>query len=120
MCLVFAGKQPTYLSWHNMVFRLSRSTHKAEVLDLSEFRCLWLDTMMKARTYSRSTHPEPTMVRKFDIIRLSLGWKAAAIGKQAKNAKAFLEKRYHQDAEIEDAIAVALLTMKEGFEGICP
>lgn len=45
------------------------------------------------------------------------GWKATAIGKQAKNAKAFLEKRYNQDMEIEDAINTALLTLKEGFEG---
>ncbi|KAM3143551.1 hypothetical protein pb186bvf_004313 [Paramecium bursaria] len=44
-------------------------------------------------------------------------WKATAIGKQTKNAKAFLEKRYNQDMEIEDAINTALLTLKEGFEG---
>jgi 20S proteasome subunit alpha 2 len=44
-------------------------------------------------------------------------WKAAAIGKNAKNAKAFLEKRYSNDMEIEDAIHNALLTLKEGFEG---
>ncbi|CAD8193939.1 unnamed protein product [Paramecium octaurelia] len=44
-------------------------------------------------------------------------WKATAIGKQAKNAKAFLEKRYNADMEIEDAINTALLTLKEGFEG---
>lgn len=45
-------------------------------------------------------------------------WKATAVGKQAKNAKAFLEKRYNVDMEIEDAINTALLTLKEGFEGI--
>lgn len=44
-------------------------------------------------------------------------WKAAAIGKNAKNAKAFLEKRYNSEMEIEDAIHNALLTLKEGFEG---
>jgi 20S proteasome subunit alpha 2 len=33
------------------------------------------------------------------------------------NAKAFLEKRYSEDMELEDAIHTALLTLKEGFEG---
>jgi 20S proteasome subunit alpha 2 len=44
-------------------------------------------------------------------------WKATAIGKNAKNAKVFLEKRYKADMEIEDAIHTALMTLKEGFEG---
>ena len=33
------------------------------------------------------------------------------------NAKTFLEKRYSDDLELEDAIHTALLTLKEGFEG---
>lgn len=44
-------------------------------------------------------------------------WKATAIGKNSKNAKIFLEKRYKADMEIEDAIHTALMTLKEGFEG---
>merc|ERR1712183_221110 len=46
------------------------------------------------------------------------GWKATAIGKNYINAKNFLEKRYQNDMEIEDAIHAALLTLKEGFEGV--
>lgn len=46
-----------------------------------------------------------------------LEWKATAIGKNFANAKTFLEKRYTDDMELEDAIHVALLTLKEGFEG---
>lgn len=46
-----------------------------------------------------------------------LEWKATAIGKNTKNAKNFLEKRYKADIELEDAIHTALLTLKEGFEG---
>jgi len=45
------------------------------------------------------------------------GWKASAIGKSMVNAKTFLEKRYNDDIEIEDAIHTAILTLKEGFEG---
>lgn len=44
-------------------------------------------------------------------------WKATAIGKNAKNAKIFLEKRYSADAGVEDTIHIALLTLKEAFEG---
>jgi len=44
-------------------------------------------------------------------------WKASAIGKNYINAKQFLEKRYQPDIELEDAIHVALLTLKEGFDG---
>ncbi|EMR08905.1 hypothetical protein PNEG_02687 [Pneumocystis murina B123] len=44
-------------------------------------------------------------------------WKATAIGKSAISAKTFLEKRYNDQLELEDAIHIALLTLKEGFEG---
>eukprot|EP01117_Protostelium_nocturnum_P001650 TRINITY_DN1201_c0_g1_i3.p1 TRINITY_DN1201_c0_g1~~TRINITY_DN1201_c0_g1_i3.p1 ORF type:complete len:235 (-),score=65.45 TRINITY_DN1201_c0_g1_i3:205-909(-) len=44
-------------------------------------------------------------------------WKASAIGKNTVNAKTFLEKRYKEDMELEDAIHNAILTLKEGFEG---
>lgn len=45
------------------------------------------------------------------------GWKATAIGKNYINAKNFLEKRFQDDMELEDAIHTALLTLREGFEG---
>ena len=32
------------------------------------------------------------------------GWKAAAIGKNSKNARSFLERRYRDDMELEDAV----------------
>lgn len=45
------------------------------------------------------------------------GWKASAIGRNFKQAKSFLEKRWSEDLELEDAIHMALLTLREGFEG---
>ena len=45
-------------------------------------------------------------------------WKATAIGKNMSNAKDFLEKRYSEEMELEDAIHTAILTLKEGFEGM--
>lgn len=44
-------------------------------------------------------------------------WKATAIGKAATNAKTFLEKRYTETLELEDAVHIALLTLKETIEG---
>jgi 20S proteasome subunit alpha 2 len=44
-------------------------------------------------------------------------WKATAIGKSAASAKTFLEKRYTEGLELEDAIHIALLTLKETIEG---
>lgn len=45
------------------------------------------------------------------------GWRASAIGKNFTNAKTFLEKRYSEDMELDDAVHTALLTLREGFEG---
>merc|ERR1712130_1082911 len=39
-------------------------------------------------------------------------WKASAIGKHMNNAKTFLEKRYNEELELEDAVHTALLTLK--------
>ena len=44
-------------------------------------------------------------------------WKATAVGKNANNAKVFLEKRYKEDLDRDDAIHIALLALKDGFEG---
>ncbi|KAI9176127.1 Proteasome subunit alpha type-2 [Blastocladiella emersonii ATCC 22665] len=45
------------------------------------------------------------------------GWKATAIGKNMLNAKTFLEKRYAESLELDDAIHTAIQTLKEGIEG---
>ncbi|CAG9799171.1 unnamed protein product [Chironomus riparius] len=44
-------------------------------------------------------------------------WKATAMGKNSINGKTFLEKRYTEDLELDDAVHIAILTLKEGFEG---
>jgi len=44
-------------------------------------------------------------------------WKATAIGKNMISAKTFLEKRYNESLELEDAVHTAILTLKEGYEG---
>ncbi|KAL6351201.1 hypothetical protein AAG906_031787 [Vitis piasezkii] len=42
-------------------------------------------------------------------------WKASAMGKNVSNAKTFLEKRYTDDMELDDAVHTAILTLKEGY-----
>ncbi|KAF5276854.1 hypothetical protein FQA39_LY06405 [Lamprigera yunnana] len=44
-------------------------------------------------------------------------WKATAMGKNFINGKTFLEKRYSEDLELDDAVHTAILTLKESFEG---
>lgn len=45
-------------------------------------------------------------------------WKATALGKSHINGKTFLEKRYSDELELEDAVHTAILTLKESFEGV--
>jgi 20S proteasome subunit alpha 2 len=47
----------------------------------------------------------------------AFGWKATAIGKNYVNAKNFLERRYSDDVELDDAIHIALLTLRESYDG---
>lgn len=44
-------------------------------------------------------------------------WKATALGKNHINGKTFLEKRYSDELELEDAVHTSILTLKESFEG---
>ena len=44
-------------------------------------------------------------------------WKATTLGRGADTAKGFLERRYSDDLDIEDAIHTAILTLKDSFEG---
>merc|ERR1712146_655141 len=44
-------------------------------------------------------------------------WKATAMGKGQANVKTFLEKRYTDDMEQDDAIARSIQALRENFEG---
>jgi len=39
------------------------------------------------------------------------------LGKNYYNARSFLERRYNEDLELDDAVHTAILTLKESFEG---
>lgn len=44
-------------------------------------------------------------------------WKATAIGKNGADCRAFFEKRYKDKMSVEEAVHLALLAVKRGFEG---
>eukprot|EP01061_Rhynchopus_euleeides_P032031 TRINITY_DN5309_c0_g1_i1.p2 TRINITY_DN5309_c0_g1~~TRINITY_DN5309_c0_g1_i1.p2 ORF type:complete len:234 (+),score=105.58 TRINITY_DN5309_c0_g1_i1:146-847(+) len=58
-----------------------------------------------------------THLYQIDPSGLYIAWKAAAIGKGKNNAKSYLEKRFSDDMEVEDATHTAIMTLKEGFDG---
>ncbi len=60
---------------------------------------------------------EGPQLYQIDPSGAAFGWKATAIGKNYVNAKNFLERRYNEDMELDDAVHIALLTMRESFEG---
>ena len=39
------------------------------------------------------------------------------LGKNYHNARSFLERRYNEELELDDAVHTAILTLKESFEG---
>lgn len=57
------------------------------------------------------------MLYQVDPSGSSFAWDATAIGKGSNAAKTFLEKRWNNELELEDAIHIALLTLKESIEG---
>uniref|UniRef100_A0A8C5KHY9 Proteasome subunit alpha type-2 n=1 Tax=Jaculus jaculus TaxID=51337 RepID=A0A8C5KHY9_JACJA len=69
-------------------------------------------SVMQEYTQSGGVHPFGS-----DPSGAYFAWKATAMGKNYVNGKTFLEKRYNEDLELEDAIHTAILTLKESFEG---
>ncbi|KAF4121968.1 20S proteasome subunit alpha 2 [Geosmithia morbida] len=71
----------------------------------------------KKTTKTGGVHKGGPMLYQVDPSGSYYPWKATAIGKSATKAKTFLEKRYSEELELEDAIHIALLTLKDNIEG---
>ncbi|KAH6949903.1 hypothetical protein HG530_001036 [Fusarium avenaceum] len=71
----------------------------------------------KANKKTGGIHKGGPMLYQVDPSGSYYPWKATAIGKSATKAKTFLEKRYSEELELEDAIHIALLTLKDNIEG---
>ena len=127
---VYSGVGPDY----RVLVKKARKQAQAYYLTyrgLKPIRALVQDTAAVCQEYTQSGGVRPfgvsLLVAGFDDEGPQLfqvdpsgaffGWLASAIGKNSKNAKSFLEKRYNEDVELDDAIHTALLTMREGFEG---
>jgi len=127
---VYSGVGPDY----RVLVKKARKQAQAYYLTyrgLKPIRALVQDTAAVCQEYTQSSGVRPfgvsLLVAGFDDEGPQLfqvdpsgaffGWQASAIGKNSKNAKSFLEKRYNEDVELDDAIHTALLTMREGFEG---
>ncbi|PPR94402.1 hypothetical protein GOBAR_AA26267 [Gossypium barbadense] len=73
----------------------------------------WFATVKEVFKSSHKDLPD----KKMDPSGSYFSWKASAMGKNVSNAKTFLEKRYTDDMELDDAVHTTILTLKEGFEG---
>ncbi|ODQ78119.1 hypothetical protein BABINDRAFT_163134 [Babjeviella inositovora NRRL Y-12698] len=62
-------------------------------------------------------HDQTYLLYQVDPSGSYFPWKATAIGKNATAVKTFLEKRWNENLEIEDAIHIALLALKESVDG---
>lgn len=62
-------------------------------------------------------HSEQFQLYQVDPSGSYFPWKATAIGKTSVSAKTFLEKRWNENLELEDAIHVSLLALKESVDG---
>ena len=62
-------------------------------------------------------HSQEFQLYQVDPLGSYFTWKATAIGKTLNSAKTFLEKRWTENLELEDAIHVALLALKELVDG---
>lgn len=128
--MVYAGLGPDY----RVLVKNSRKSAQKYYTTYHEpqpIRMLVRDTATVCQEYTQSGGVRPfgvsLLVAGFDDEGPHLyqvdpsgayfGWKATAIGKNFKNSRSFLERRYREDMELEDAIHTALLTMREGFEG---
>merc|ERR1712167_370587 len=67
-----------------------------------------------AAGYDKENRPQ---LFQIDPSGAAFGWKATAIGKNYVNAKNFLERRYNEEMDIDDAVHIALLTLRESYEG---
>lgn len=68
-------------------------------------------------TAGYDAHEDKPYLFQCDPSGAYFAWKATAMGKNSINGKSFLERRYTEDIELEDAVHTAILTLKEGFEG---
>ncbi|MDI1491962.1 MAG: Proteasome subunit alpha type-2 [Ramalina farinacea] len=119
--MVYSGMGPDYRVLVDKARKVSHTHYKRIYNEYPPTRILVQDVarVMQEATQSGGVRPYgggPSLYQ-VDPSGSYFPWKATAIGKSATSAKTFLEKRYKDDLELEDAVHIALLTLKETIEG---
>lgn len=128
--MIYSGMGPDY----RLLVRKARKIAQQYVLQYNE--AIPTPQLVQKVAYIMQEYTQSGGVRPFGVSLLIAGWdgtkaclyqcdpsgayfawKATAMGKNDVNGKSFLEKRYSEELELEDAIHTAILTLKEGFEG---
>lgn len=130
--MVYAGMGPDYRVLVDKARKIAHSNYKLIYNEYPPTKVLVQDV---ARTVQEAT--QMGGVRPYGVSLLVAGWddtngfslyqidpsgtyypwKATAIGRGSSSAKTFLEKRWNEELELEDAIHITLLTLKESIEG---
>ncbi|RVD82405.1 uncharacterized protein DFL_006831 [Arthrobotrys flagrans] len=112
--MVYAGMGPDFRVLVDKARKVSHTSYKRIYNEYPPTRILVQEV---ARVVQEATQSGGVRPYGVDPSGSYFPWKATAIGKSATSAKTFLEKRYAEGLELEDAIHVALLTLKETIEG---
>nr|Q8X077.1 RecName: Full=Probable proteasome subunit alpha type-2 [Neurospora crassa OR74A]CAB91760.2 probable 20S proteasome subunit Y7 [Neurospora crassa] len=129
--MVYSGMGPDYRVLVDRARKVSHTGYKRIYNEYPPTRILVQDVarVMQEATQSGGVRPYGVslliagwdeggpMLYQVDPSGSYFPWKATAIGKNATTAKTFLEKRYTEGLELEDAVHIALLTLKETIEG---
>lgn len=131
-CMIYSGMGPDFRVLVDKARKASHASYKRIYEEYPPTRILVQEIArtMQAATQSGGVRPYGVSVlvagwdehSGFQLYQVDpsgsyFPWKATAIGKSSTSSKTFLEKRFSETLELEDAIHTALLTLKEGFEG---
>jgi 20S proteasome subunit alpha 2 len=121
--MVYSGMGPDYRVLVDKARKVSHTGYKRIYNEYPPTRILVQDV---ARVMQEAT--QSGGVRPYGVSLLIAGWddgiepeteeaKEGETEAEKKSAKTFLEKRYTDGLELEDAVHIALLTLKETIEG---
>lgn len=130
ICMVYSGVGPDY----NILVKAARKA--AQLYYLNHMKLMPATELAKSMGNVMAEFTKPTSVRPFGVSLLISSWsdcsphlcqvdptgrcsdwKVTALGKNAVRGREFLEDRYSEVVDIEDAIYTAFLTLKQGFVG---
>lgn len=131
--MVYSGLGADYRVLVDKARKLSHTNHKLIYNEYPPVKSLVQDVakVMQESTQSGGTRPfgvsllvggyDPEIdsykLYQVDPSGCHYSWKATALGKGSNNSKTFLQKRWNEDLELDDAIHIALLALKDCVDG---